>query len=1541
MLEDYDLEQSIIMVNGRFVDSTYVLEDNDIVTIRIIPGISFRSFFSGVKDKVSDAVGFVQDKISDFGSFVKGKVGDFVKWLIDFEEPEKQEVQEDLKENPTISGQKNQSAKNKPIPIILGETLFSPYIIGQPFTRVKFDNDGYGTKQEYHVLYLVGWNDLEITDLRWMYSNLATNYKSESDHSHAKVKNGRIEVDGTTFVKWSDKINIEIRESGEVGIYNQKVIQEDENNLQLMHPQGTSIEGGTLLPTERFSKSYPMRIEMEVGFNGIYKVNKENGKREATSVSCKFQYSFDEINWFDFTSVQGKGSSYSDGTFTFNECQNQTLRYLISKDFSYNEVRGMIEENAQGGLDPNFVYMRCWRTNEDPTDQYTNDKIYLMSTRTFCFDKEESKNSKMLVPQIPFNANYRDKVTRIGIVVEANDALKGNLDSFNVIARSRSPIWDGEKWGASDVSSNPASHAYLLYKHNGLGNYKYSDSKIDSVRLGELYDYCSQCGFECNTAIVNSIKFGDAMKQILDCGHAYAVPIDNKYSVFIDKPQSVPSVILNNHNILKEGLTNTKSFDELYDGLEITFNNKNLDYRQDTIRCMYDSSKAKDENAKLQKVTYPYLSTPQSVWRKGKYDLLKMKYRPEMWVRRTGLEGLLCSVGSLIEIQDDTILVGIGDGGCITSIKTDNENTKIYGFSIDGGIPISDLNKEYAVKIYKYSNSWEEPKTAVYKIIIRETGMHSYFEFDTPVSILEDVVPEVDDNVSFGEYGKETAKCICVNKKPVDQWKYDLTLVPYDENVYTYDTKDQSKWTEQLPDFDSKVTLPSTLVSVNEVPNSNVSLGDLISNSTELRHYTDAKVESAQLKGSPMYSAIIDASVIKILDDNSYSPSSINCDSYKTEFDDDGNPVQVGNVAGWTVTVNGSYDFDVENSKHVTIEINNVVNKIKSVYGLDDFRITNLKIVCHSENNTGVIWDEEFIPVLSSTSGYIFELENQYQVYECYSKIDGVEYPNGYIKQERSIYAIPHVYNGLEELVYGDQWVFGIIEQVPGFRISIESATRSFTGSLKITALEGTDMAENGTIKIPIFLRTSSTQDINIGYVDDNNIEVVIGYDKNGKEISIGYVESDEQSGVIILSFGYNKLVDTAVRLAKSETFIEDIANDNMVSVTEKKILVNSYEEIKNEYFNYSSSYNSLVSYTEYKRKYDDLSEYLDEILKDMTISTVIERDVFNEKFNSYYNSRNTLEKEITDNPTYTYVDSQSKLPSSPKYGDYILVGFNSTAFTKGLIYTYRGVSKGWQRDDDPDKMMVAMNDFAKFLNDSSSDDIPSVVFAKNLIAMNAVIQNLMTRTLTLEKNGLIQSQGFGSGQNGFQIKADGNATFRGGTFNKINSDDAMLTNASMRDASIERAIMDTASIDGMAYLGTVSFTRSTGVAGIQIYKSNNIKSIWGSNGNYELEFWNSVRGYAWENTGLDGLIPRTGLFPTIIIPNKIYKLYVKDAEYRLSEFSVTIKPIYRAATRSIEDRGYLYGAEIQFNESDLKDGESFSIPLLGVGENERYTPPF
>ena len=653
----------------------------------------------------------------------------------------------------------------------MGKHLFAPLYIACPYTEIGGVD---GEEQFFTALYIAGYNDLRITDFKLGELDLATN----KNH----IMNGFVQCDGI-FGKNMPQIEIQ-QGATEVSLYPQKV-NEEQLSIELLHPDGTNP-----LEVVRFTAKNPQRVQVEFTISGLISYNDRGEKNNATvKISIEWRGS-GEQTWKPFAGITG-ANSYENGVSTITRSKSKVMRFVAEKVFTYDEIISVRDRIAE---------IRVVRVNPEATSTRTTDKIYLSAIRTWSFNFEESKKKNKLVPQVPIVEKDRDRLARIGFRIKAGNEISGTMNSLNCVLESCCRVWskDTKQWSNDEKpTQNPASIALKTMQSKMLASNAYSDEKIDLQSFGEFYEWCEDKHFTCNGVLTSEKKLNDLLEAIFSTSRAFRVLNGKKYGVLIDKPRTIPVTIINNQNVLSAN--NTKSFDALPDGYKIGFIDEYDGYQKNEIIVMFEGKDKNSPDVILENIEMPFVTNRVQVYKNAMYQYACRKLRPEIWNRKLAADGRLLSIRCLVEMQDDTILVGIGDGGEITELI--GAGNYVKGIVTDCNFTVTNISKRYGVKIV-HADGINEPVVKTYEAKFSSTGQTNVIEFKSPVLQTEIYKPNVGDIVSFGLFDRITTDAICFGVKDNGDGTFDCTFIPYQDGVYTADKG-------SVPEFDSKVTAPS------------------------------------------------------------------------------------------------------------------------------------------------------------------------------------------------------------------------------------------------------------------------------------------------------------------------------------------------------------------------------------------------------------------------------------------------------------------------------------------------------------------------------------------------------------------------------------------------------------------------------------------------------------------------------------------------------------------------------------------------------------
>lgn len=702
---------------------------------------------------------------------------------------------------PTIRGCQNSSQLNSVYPLVIGKSYFTPKYIGQPYTTVS---GTLGNKITYHAMYMLGYNDIEVTDFCLGMKKIASN--------SAKVINGNIDCSDNELT--TSNVHLEIRKTGECNGYSEKVVQED-LNAELLHPHGT--DG---LTYQMVGATFGYKTEIEIQLDGLFKRG-SNGSDVAQSVGVLLEFSNDGgltyHKWGSNPFVSNDSSlttSYDSatGVCALSGKVYKVMRLVATKTLSYADVKD---------IPTHAIEFRIKRVTESSDTEDETDKITVNAIRTWCYDPEKSESANRIVHQAPMIASKRDITTRVSfdITLENNISIQ-DLKEFNCIVQAKGRTWNGTTWSSQKTATcNPASMALEILQNQCRGDEAYADSEINLDSFGAFYEWCenniyhikdeygTEIGFTANGVITKAEKTSDLLSQILSTGRGFRTDSHNKIGVEIDKAQTESCMLLNNQNVLEA--SNSREFVDDISGYEVQFNNRMKSNMQDTMYCLYEGKSTTDEDFKTEKVIAPFQTVIDQIQKNCYLALKKRVIQREVWARKVTQDGNLAQVGKLIDVQDDTILLGIGDGAEITELVYDDEDnpTSIIGIKTDGNFYVDDEEKTYGVRIEETNGDGITVITEY--VTITSTGEKSDFTFTTPISLSRSHKPMVEDIISFGEMGKITYQGIVEEKKENGDGTFELSILPYDESIYSADMT--------IPVFQSKITVPIPYQRKNQV----------------------------------------------------------------------------------------------------------------------------------------------------------------------------------------------------------------------------------------------------------------------------------------------------------------------------------------------------------------------------------------------------------------------------------------------------------------------------------------------------------------------------------------------------------------------------------------------------------------------------------------------------------------------------------------------------------------------------------------------------
>ena len=321
--ENKDTINAIVQVNGKDVDLSYIVKDEDNVCIVITPSGDNWSWWGAVSGALTGGLAGLEigAAIGGWGGLIGFAIGVVVGFVAGgliggALKPNTDDMKAssgiDSEKLPDVRGATNQPMTDQPFPAVLGKHLAVPFIVGSPYNDIS---GAHGESNYIQVLYCVGYAPLRITDIKLGEQYLAHNQRWSGNENLKNIWQGIISgtdsgagsgTDAGEIVNtWKNNdVSLEILQQvpGEEvkygSIYPFAKIQRDikanvlfiaDGSLEEIDRgdnisyKGLGLQNGLRNNPIYFSEQYPKSLKVELDFaNGLYKTRSETSNNEST-----------------------------------------------------------------------------------------------------------------------------------------------------------------------------------------------------------------------------------------------------------------------------------------------------------------------------------------------------------------------------------------------------------------------------------------------------------------------------------------------------------------------------------------------------------------------------------------------------------------------------------------------------------------------------------------------------------------------------------------------------------------------------------------------------------------------------------------------------------------------------------------------------------------------------------------------------------------------------------------------------------------------------------------------------------------------------------------------------------------------------------------------------------------------------------------------------------------------------------------------------------------------------------------------------------
>jgi hypothetical protein len=378
-------------------------------------------------------------------------------------------------------------------------------------------------------------------------------------------------------------------------------------------------------------------------------------------------------------------------------------------------------------------------------------------------------------------------IARIAMRIKATDQLQGVVDTFNCKVRRVIPDWDAAT-GAwiTRATSNPAS-VYRNVLQGPANKRPLANARLDLATLQDWHQYCDEKGFGYNAVLDSTGTVFDRLQEIAATGRASFGMRDGKYSVVIDRPQTVPVQHFTPRNSF--GFRGRRIFPDLPHALLVRFVNKDNGYQFDE-RPVYDDGQSEATATLFESIELPGVTSWAEAWRHGRFYIATAELRREVYELSCDAEHLVATRGDMVLVTHDVLLVGIASGR-VTHVET--SGTDCTAVQLDEEI-VMETGTSYAVRFRL------EDGTSLLRSVVTAAGASTRLEFTAPIPA-GDPRPKVGDLAMFGESGLETRECVIKAIAMDRDLAATLTLVDHAPAIHDADTG-------SIPAFVPGITIP-------------------------------------------------------------------------------------------------------------------------------------------------------------------------------------------------------------------------------------------------------------------------------------------------------------------------------------------------------------------------------------------------------------------------------------------------------------------------------------------------------------------------------------------------------------------------------------------------------------------------------------------------------------------------------------------------------------------------------------------------------------
>lgn len=255
-----------------------------------------------------------------------------------------------------------------------------------------------------------------------------------------------------------------------------------------------------------------------------------------------------------------------------------------------------------------------------------------------------------------FNNNSASSGALLALFGEQSGPEAIGLEDLNIVAFS--------DWAEKSAAVNDGTTAPMAMDYNG---HHYNKGDLIPVR------------YEANAYIYQGTKIEDLLQKLAFCGRAaWVIDEAGQVKFIMDAPVDYTKGAINAQNCISS--SNAFNYEEPPAGLFITFHDENDGYENNSFYVWTDGNSASRYHGSVEQMSMDYITNNVQVTSLARYTLASRVQNKEILTRKVGPNGIIYSLGDVVLVQSDELLIGDVSGRIQEVIEN---NGTIYGFVMD------------------------------------------------------------------------------------------------------------------------------------------------------------------------------------------------------------------------------------------------------------------------------------------------------------------------------------------------------------------------------------------------------------------------------------------------------------------------------------------------------------------------------------------------------------------------------------------------------------------------------------------------------------------------------------------------------------------------------------------------------------------------------------------------------------------------------------------------------------------------------------------